>query len=100
MVILLYVKKHPIGEKHGGVLPFRGEEMNETNWNMVVQAVGIGGDILTQTLPYSPRHPNGRNGYAHLWLCLKHKFGETKLLPDSQVNEVLEYIEWLVKNPR
>ncbi len=75
-------------------------EMNEDNWKVVCTAVGLGGDILTETLPYSPRHPRGRNGYAHIWLCLKHKFGETKSLPDSELHTVLAYIEWLVQNPQ
>jgi len=74
--------------------------MNNENWKKVVASVGIGGDILTQTLPYSPRHPKGRNGYAHIWLCLKHRFGDAKLLPDSELPTVLEYIEWLVLNPK
>tara|TARA_R110000751_G_scaffold153881_3_gene258957 strand:- start:3664 stop:3888 length:225 start_codon:yes stop_codon:yes gene_type:complete len=73
--------------------------MNEDNWKLIAKAVGLGGDILSHTLPYSPRHPNGRNGYAHIWVCLRHRFGDTKSLPDSELTNVLEYIEWIVHNP-
>ncbi len=94
------MKKHLIEEKHGGVLTTKGDDMNEENWNLIVQTVGWGGDILTQTLPYSPRHPHGRNGYAHLWLCIRNRFGDAKTLPDSQVHDIIQYIEWVVQNPQ
>ena len=74
--------------------------MNEQNWQRITHTVGIAGDILTKTLPFSPRHPNGRNGYAHIWVCLRNRFGEVKDLDDNMVNEVLSVIQWLVDNPK
>ena len=51
-------------------------------------------------LPRSHRHPGGRNPYAHVAICVKHKFGHSyKDLPDDMVDEILEYVDWLVENP-
>jgi hypothetical protein len=73
--------------------------MNKENQQLVAQAVGIGGDILQPLLPPSPRHPSGRNAYAHIWLCIKNKFGAYRELPDESVSELIAYIEYLVTNP-
>jgi len=73
--------------------------MNKENQQVVSRAVGLAGDILMETLPPSPRHPAGRNGYAHVWLGIKHRFGDYKLLPDGRLQEVLDYVLWVVQNP-
>ncbi len=74
--------------------------MNQENWQRIAQTVGVAGDILTKTLPFSPRHPHGRNGYAHIWVCLRNRFGEVKELDDSMLPEVLNFIQYLVDNPK
>ena len=66
---------------------------------VLVQHIGISGDILQPLLPQSQRHPNGRNAYAHLWVCLRHKYGDYKLLPNEQLSELMAYVNWLVANP-
>ena len=74
--------------------------MNKENaiklWKIIQEA----GDFLAGQLPDHPNHPKGRNSYAHVFLCIKEKFGNTyKDIPDEKFNEVLEYIEFLKKNP-
>jgi len=74
--------------------------MNKENasklWKMIQEA----GDFLAEQLPDHPNHPKGRNSYAHVALCVKEKFGNTyKDIPDEKFNKVLEYIEFLKKNP-
>ena len=74
--------------------------MNKENsiklWKIIQEA----GDYLAGQLPDHPNHPKGRNSYAHVALCVKEKFGNTyKDIPDEKLNEVLEYIEFLKKNP-
>ena len=58
------------------------------------------GDFLKGQLPNHPNHPKGRNPYAHVALCVKEKFKSSyKDIPDEKLKEVLEYIEYLKKNP-
>ena len=65
-------------------------------WKIIQEA----GDNLVNQLPDHPSHPKGRNPYAHVAICVKEKFGVSyKDIPDSKYNEVLEYIEFLKKNP-
>ena len=65
-------------------------------WLMILEA----GDYLKGKLPDHPNHPKGRNPYAHVAICVKNKFGTSyKDIPDEKFNEVLEYIEFLKKNP-
>jgi len=73
--------------------------MNNENHAIIAREVGIGGDILQPLLPSSHRHPEGRNAFAHIWVCLRAKFGDTRLVPDQYLQEVLDYIQYLVANP-
>ena len=58
------------------------------------------GDYLEGKLPDHPNHPKGRNAYAHVALCVKNKFGLSyKEINDNDYEKVLEYIEFLKKNP-
>ena len=74
--------------------------MNEENrrklWRIIVEA----GDYLQGQLPDHPNHPKGRNSYAHVAICIKNKFNNSyKDIDDSKYNEVLEFIDYLKKNP-
>jgi len=74
--------------------------MNEENrrklWKIIVEA----GDYLQGQLPDHPNHPKGRNSYAHVAICIKNKFNNSyKDIDDSKYNEVLEFIDYLKKNP-
>ena len=74
--------------------------MNKDNasklWKMIQQA----GDYLQKKLPNHPNHPKGRNAYAHVALCIKNKFGLSyKEIADEDYVKVIEYIDFLKKNP-
>ena len=74
--------------------------MNKENavklWKIIQEA----GDYLNGQLPDHPNHPNGRNAYAHVAICVKNKFKLSyKDIPNKKFNEVINYIEFLKKNP-
>jgi len=72
------------------------EENRRKLWTLIVEA----GDYLENQLPDHPNHPNGRNAYAHIAICVKSKFNASyKDIPDEKLEEVLKYIEFLKQNP-
>ena len=74
--------------------------MNPENRRKLWKEILSAGDYLKNKLPNHPNHPKGRNPYAHVALEIKNKFNETyKDIPDEKINLVLEYIEYLKKNP-
>ncbi len=88
-----------IREQHGGVLTSRGDFMDYEAQCVLVQHIGEAGDILQPLLPSSPRHPQGRNAYAHLWMCIRNRYGDYKLLENEMLPELMQYVNWLVANP-
>ena len=65
-------------------------------WNEILKA----GDFLKDKLPNHPNHPKGRNSYAHVALEIKNKFNMSyKDLPDDQYDRVLDFLNFLKKNP-
>lgn len=74
--------------------------MNKENTNKLWKLIQEAGDYLKDRLPQNPNHPKGRNPYAHVALCVKEKFNSSyKDIPDDQFEKVIEYIEYLKKNP-
>jgi len=74
--------------------------VNKENANKLWKMIQESGDFLKGQLPNHPNHPKGRNPYAHVALCVKEKFKSSyKDIPDEKLKEVLEYIEYLKKNP-
>ena len=73
------------------------DKMNATKlWSEIIKA----GDFLKDKLPEHPNHPKGRNPYAHVALEIKNKFNLSyKDIPDAKFDLVLEYIEFIKKNP-
>ena len=72
------------------------EENRRKLWKIIVEA----GDYLQEQLPDHPNHPKGRNPYAHVAICVKSKFNKSyKDIDDSKFSEVIEFIEYLKKNP-
>ena len=74
--------------------------MNKDNaiklW-LLIQEAGL---YLQKKLPNHPNHPKGRNPYAHIGLCVKNKFGLSyKDIADEKFEEVVNYIDFLKKNP-
>ena len=74
--------------------------MNNENSKRIWAYIQEAGDRLIGKLPPSRHHPSGRNPYAHIAICVKEKFGMTyKEIPDEQIDDVVDYIEYLVQNP-
>ena len=74
--------------------------MNKKNASKLWKIIQEAGDYLNDQLPYHPNHPKGRNAYAHVAICIKNKFENSyKDIPDERFNEVIDYIEFLKKNP-
>ena len=74
--------------------------MNDENKKNLWRLIQLTGDNLINKLPDHPNHPNGRNPYAHVAICIKNKFDSSyKDIPDDKYEEILKYIEFLKKNP-
>ena len=74
--------------------------MNKENASKLWKIIQEAGDYLLGQLPDHPNHPGGRNSYAHVALCVKNKFGLSyKDIADENIEKVIEYIEFLKKNP-
>ena len=65
-------------------------------WGEMIKA----GDYLKNKLPEHQSHPKGRNPYAHVALEIKNKFKMSyRDLPNEQYEKVINYINFLKKNP-
>ena len=74
--------------------------MNKENANKLWKIIQEAGDHLQGKLPDHQNHPKGRNPYAHVALEIKTHFQMTyKDIPDEKIDQVLEYIDYLKKNP-
>tara|TARA_Y100001935_G_scaffold195428_1_gene163528 strand:- start:239 stop:466 length:228 start_codon:yes stop_codon:yes gene_type:complete len=74
--------------------------MNKENANRLWKIIQEAGNFLKGQLPDHPNHPNGRNPYAHIAICIKKKFNVSyKDIPDKNFNDVKNFIEYLKKNP-
>ena len=67
---------------------------------LILEAAKQAGDELKGQLPPHPRHPQGRNSYAHIFERIKSRMGKSyKECEDWEAEKVLEIIEYCVKNP-
>ena len=74
--------------------------MNKINSKKIWKIIQEAGDYLAGQLPDHPNHPKGRNPYAHVALCVKDKFENSyKDIEDEKFKEVVDYIEYLKRNP-
>ena len=74
--------------------------MNRENASKLWKNIQEAGDYLQDQLPEHPNHPKGRNAYAHVALCVKSKFNMSyKDIEDSKFEVVVNYIDFLKKNP-
>ena len=74
--------------------------MNKENASKLWKLIQTTGDELVGKLPDHANHPKGRNPYAHVAICVKHKFNSSyKDIPNEKYSEVLDYVEFLKKNP-
>ena len=75
--------------------------MNEVNAKYLWKCILEVGDHLSNQLPSHPNHPNGRNAYAHVAICIKNKFKNSyKNIDYNKLDEVIKYIEYLKDNLR
>ena len=74
--------------------------MNEEKARQLWKIIQEAGDYLKGQLLDHPNHPKGRNPYAHVAICVKSKFNKSyKDIEDDKFQEVVDYIEYLKKNP-
>ena len=74
--------------------------MNKEKASQLWKLIQETGDFLKGKLPDHPNHPKGRNPYAHVALEIKTHFKMTyKDISDEKIDQVLEYIDYLKKNP-
>ena len=74
--------------------------MNEDNRRKLWVLIQEAGHYLQGQLPDHTNHPKGRNPYAHIAICVKSKFNQSyKDIDNSRFQEVIDYIEFLKKNP-
>ncbi len=67
---------------------------------IILETARLAGDELKGKLPPHPRHPKGRNSYAHIFERIKTKMGKGyKDCDDSEAEKILNIIEYCVKNP-
>ena len=75
-------------------------DLNEENRKIIWSKIQNTGDLLQPLLKPSSFHPKGRNAYAHISLSIKEKFNQSyKDIPDKEFEKVIEYIDYLLKNP-
>lgn len=74
--------------------------LNEESRKIIWSKIQSTGDLLQPLLKPSSFHPKGRNAYAHISLSIKEKFNQSyKDIPDKEFEKVIEYIDYLLKNP-
>ena len=74
--------------------------MNKENSAKLWKFIQEAGDYLQGKLPDHPNHPKGRNSYAHVAICIGSKFKKSyKDIEDENLQEVIDYIEYLKNNP-
>lgn len=74
--------------------------MKPENAKIIWKYIQDAGDFLQDKLPSHPNHPKGRNPYAHVALEIKTHFKMTyKDIPDEKMDQVINFIDYLKKNP-
>lgn len=72
--------------------------MNIESKKLIREVVYEVGEYLKDKLPSTPEKP-ARNSYAHVWHAIKEKFGVSyKDLNDAQVQDVINYVQFLKNN--
>ena len=74
--------------------------MNDEKARQLWKIIQEAGDYLQGQLPDHPNHPKGRNPYAHVAISVKSKFQKSyKDIDDEKFQDVINYINYLKKNP-
>jgi len=67
---------------------------------MICDVVLTAGKELQDQLPPNPRHPHGRNAYAHIYQTIRRVMRKSyKDCEDHEAEQILDVIERCVKNP-
>ena len=67
---------------------------------LILDAARQAGDELKGKLPSHPKHPKGRNSYAHVFERIKSRMGRSyKDCEDYEAERILDIIEYYAKNP-
>ena len=70
--------------------------MKKATQEKVLQEMKNLAERMAPFLPPSPRHPRGRNAYAHVFKCVKVRFNKSyRDLTEKEVPELLSYLRWL-----
>jgi len=74
--------------------------MNVDNKRIILEHIREAAKNLDGKLPDSPRHPKGRNPYAHIPKVIKSLCGMSYTeLPDDALELILDIIEHCENNP-
>ncbi len=74
--------------------------MSPDNQQLIRERIQLAGKVLEGKLPPSPRHPKGRNPYAHIAKVIISTLGTSyKELPDRDYGAVLLVIDYCQQNP-
>ena len=74
--------------------------MNAENCKLIAERIKIAAKNLEGKLPTSPKHPKGRNPYAHVPSVIKSVLGMSyKDAPDALFEHVIMIIEHCEKKP-
>ena len=74
--------------------------MNPQNQKLIREAILSAAEQLKGKLPDHPRHPAGRNPYAHIPKVIKDVTGHSyKDLPDELYEDVIDIIRHCEENP-
>ena len=71
----------------------RGKNLDKSNKQRIWRLIQSTGDELFGKLPEHPKHPKGRNPYAHVALKVKDRFGcSYKDITDEKYQEVVDFL--------
>jgi len=74
--------------------------VNQKNQKTIRESILVAAENLKGKLPPHPKHPTGRNEYAHIPKVIKDITGHSyKDLPDEYFNIVMEIIDKCERNP-
>ena len=77
-----------------------GYFMNEQNCKIISERIKEAAANLEGKLPASPKHPSGRNPYAHIPKVIKDVLGMSyKDVPDALFDHVIMIIEHCEQKP-
>lgn len=76
------------------------KKMNQQNQKIILDTIREAAHKLSGLLPDSPRHPKGRNAYAHIPKVISNILGSSyKELDDEHFEAVLLIIKHCEENP-